>query len=227
MARKPRKRTVESESVFFNGIEFRRYPNAKNWSDRMYFRPGGSDAKRGVRAYHHELYESVYGKIPSGYHVHHKDNNPLNNSIDNLEAIDNDHHQARHGDKTKSDEYKTSRVENLNRIRPLAAKWHSSLDGREWHSNHGKETWVNRKPVDKRCEVCGGIYQTFMPSRSKYCSPQCKEAKRRTTSRSEVIKQCSCGKSFTTKYRNRQYCSRSCAASQRSRDAQGRLQSNR
>lgn len=179
---KKRVRKVESESAFLNGVEFRRYPNSKNWADKMYFRPGGSDAKRGVKAYHIELWKFVHGcDVPAGCEIHHIDNNPLNNNVMNLTTITPDDHQRQHGDVTKSKEFIDGRAKTLERIRPLAAKWHSSPDGVEWHSNHGKETWVGRKKVEKRCQVCGVKYETFYPSRSKFCSDHCKEVNRHAT----------------------------------------------
>lgn len=176
---KKRVRKVESESVFLNGVEFRRYPNSKNWSDRVYFRPGGSDAKRGIKAYHIELWKFVHhSEVPKGCEIHHIDGNPLNNNVMNLTSLPSDKHQEKHGDNTKSREYIDNRKENLDRIRPLAAKWHRSAGGREWHSNHGKETWHNRTQTEKECQYCKKKYLTPFPSRSKFCSDKCKDRAR-------------------------------------------------
>lgn len=46
--------------------------------------PGGSC----IPVYAHRvIYESVYGPIPDGLEINHMDGNPLNNSLDNLEAV--------------------------------------------------------------------------------------------------------------------------------------------
>lgn len=45
---------------------------------------------------HRLIYEEVHGKIPDGYHVHHKDGNKLNNSIDNLELLEKRKHHSLH-----------------------------------------------------------------------------------------------------------------------------------
>lgn len=45
---------------------------------------------------HRELYEMNIGKIPKGYHVHHIDKNPTNNSLDNLIAIPEEFHNQLH-----------------------------------------------------------------------------------------------------------------------------------
>jgi len=39
-----------------------------------------------------KLWESINGPIPKGYHIHHKDGNPYNNSIDNLECLSPEEH---------------------------------------------------------------------------------------------------------------------------------------
>ena len=44
-----------------------------------------------------KIYEQHYGKIPKGFHIHHKDFNHSNNSIDNLEALSPDDHAKKHG----------------------------------------------------------------------------------------------------------------------------------
>ncbi len=43
-----------------------------------------------------KIYESYYGKIPKGYHIHHIDGNPLNNEISNLECVSPEEHSKIH-----------------------------------------------------------------------------------------------------------------------------------
>jgi intein/homing endonuclease len=45
---------------------------------------------------HRVIAEAFYGKIPSGYHVHHVDLGRTNNCPDNLEILSNAEHRARH-----------------------------------------------------------------------------------------------------------------------------------
>src|SRR4051794_36225813 len=93
----PRKYVAtKSESVVFNGITFRRYPGAKQWSPRMYFTPHASHRRAGVGALHQELWKAAHGPIPTGMHVHHRDGDPLNNVLDNLECITEAEHNERH-----------------------------------------------------------------------------------------------------------------------------------
>lgn len=45
---------------------------------------------------HRLVYESVFGSIPKGYHIHHKDENKLNNDPDNLECLTQAEHAKLH-----------------------------------------------------------------------------------------------------------------------------------
>lgn len=209
-----RKRTVKSESLFLNGIEFRRYPDAKQWSDRVYYKPSGTYAARGIRAYHHELWKSLHGEIPTGFHVHHRDNNPLNNDPSNLELVEGHAHQSKHGEKTKSSEFKSARSKHLNAIRPLTVEWHRSPEGHAWHKQHGIEGMKNRKPSPYTCEHCGKPFESLAShGKVKFCSNNCKSAARRKSHIDDVTRACAyCGKEFhCDKYADTRYCSISCA----------------
>lgn len=54
------------------------------------------NGKRITKLEHRAVWESHFGKIPRGKHVHHKDGNSLNNSIENLELLDPLDHQRLH-----------------------------------------------------------------------------------------------------------------------------------
>ena len=45
---------------------------------------------------HRVIWEEAYGPIPAGYDIHHKDNNPHNNSLDNLMCMTHAEHLALH-----------------------------------------------------------------------------------------------------------------------------------
>ena len=46
---------------------------------------------------HRLIFEDFYGKIPDGCHVHHKDNDKLNNCIMNLQLLTESEHHKHHG----------------------------------------------------------------------------------------------------------------------------------
>ena len=45
---------------------------------------------------HRWVWEQAHGPIPEGHHIHHKDENPLNNQLDNLECLPAVHHRNLH-----------------------------------------------------------------------------------------------------------------------------------
>jgi len=58
--------------------------------------------QKGWKKYHHYVWENVNGKIPKGLHIHHKDENKLNNKINNLQLLTNSEHQKLHPRKRNS-----------------------------------------------------------------------------------------------------------------------------
>ena len=45
---------------------------------------------------HRYIWEKFNGQIPKGYHVHHRDLNPENNILENLELLTSSQHQSLH-----------------------------------------------------------------------------------------------------------------------------------
>ena len=200
--------------VVFNGIRFRRYPDAKQASDRLYFTPGIADRQRGVKRLHEEIWMSLHGPIPEGHHVHHADHDALNNDPTNLICITaqahRDHHAAdEHAkERKRTDEW----LDRLAAIRPLAAAWHSSEEGKAWHAEHGRRTWEARTLIAQVCEQCGAEFEN--KSKARFCSNTCKTAWRYHAGIDNEIRTCEyCGADMSVnKYSPRRFCGRSCAA---------------
>jgi hypothetical protein len=197
------------DRVEFNGIVFRRYPDGVGASERNYFVPDGRHRKQGVGRLHQEIWKDRHGPIPKGWHVHHRDGNPLNNDIDNLEALPGEEHVSRHGlDRGLTGEH----LAHLERIRPLAAEWHRSEEGRAWHVEHGRAVFGDRDFVTGVCECCGASYETNTPWLARFCSNRCKSQWRRDSGIDDVTKQCECcGSDFrSNKYQKVRFCGTSC-----------------
>lgn len=61
-----------------------------------------------------------------------------------------------------------------------AAKlWHSSEEGKNWHAQHGKETWINREWVEVACKECSRPFRTPYPTKAKWCCRGCQSANAR------------------------------------------------
>jgi len=58
--------------------------------------------RKNMEFVHRYIWEQANGKIPDRYHIHHKDENKLNNNLDNLELISASEHTRLHnpGNKT-------------------------------------------------------------------------------------------------------------------------------
>ena len=204
------------EQVKFNGIVFRRYPDAERWSDRNYYRPGISHAQCGVESLHREIWKAQHGAIPDGAHIHHRDGDTANNDISNLECVGRQEHLTERHVPVGGD------VEHMERIRPLAAAWHRSAAGHDWHVEHAKHSL---RPVEQEyvCEQCGAIYRSSKPADNRFCSNKCKSRWRRAQGVDDVERVCpACGATFrTNRYRGSACCSRVCAWVIRRRNAAG------
>lgn len=210
------------ESVVFRGVTYRRYPG------RRYFEPGIRDAQQGAEALHRDVWAAAYGPIPEGHDVHHIDFDPSNNTLENLRALPAAEHQALHvDDRRESGAYcSPERLAHLDRIRPLAAPWHSADPGREWHSRMAREAYTRRSPFRYACERCGAEYESRHLGEVKFCSNKCRAAARRASGADDVARACrACGNAFkVNRYRKTQHCSRACAAHTRASAARGGLQ---
>lgn len=204
---------MKKESIFFNGIEFRRYPESKSWADSHYFVPGGQYRQKGVGRLHQEIWKHHYGEIPDGHQIHHKDGNTLNNNIENLECIHKKDHLKLHAEEqSKNEELLKWKREHADKIRPLASAWHRSEKAVGFHQKLGKMVWENKETIKKKCEQCGKEYEIKTIGKSNFCSNNCKSAWRRASGLDNEKRTCNmCGKEFeANKYSTKKTCSNEC-----------------
>lgn len=145
------------ETIEYGGKEWRRYPDSRTRTHRVYFQRH-EHWKEPPVFLHRKIYEDNFGRIPNGYHVHHKDGNPLNNSPDNLEALPAKVHNR------LTQEYYKSNAEWVEKQK----KRFSSESWRNKVSNGQK----NRVKKRLKCQLCG---ESFMSRayNSKWCN-ECK-----------------------------------------------------
>jgi hypothetical protein len=164
-----------------------------------------------IRA-HQWVWINYHGKIPKGYHIHHKDDDKSNNLIQNLELLERSAHHKLHLNCPKRKEKCRQQAE---KIRPLTKKWHASTEGKAWHKLHAlKHNFGNWELKDYICQVCGKDYQSKLiaKERSKFCSNNCKSEARRRSSIDIIDYPCErCGILFKKdKYAKRKYCKPKC-----------------
>ncbi|MGD0510613.1 MAG: HNH endonuclease signature motif containing protein [Candidatus Micrarchaeaceae archaeon] len=158
---------------------------------------------------HVVVWEFYKGKVPEGFHVHHKDNNKGNNDISNLGLLSEHEHLSLH-----MTEERRERVRKMaGDYRHLTKEWHASEEGRKWHKEHGILGWANRKPISLICVHCKKEFVT-KSYHQLFCSNACKSAWRRYEGLDDVEAICVfCEKKFRkNKYAKVRTCSMSCAA---------------
>jgi hypothetical protein len=167
-----------------------------------------------IRA-HRWVWEYHNGKIPKGFHIHHKDENKSNNSIENLQIIHQKHHLSLHSSKKKNRE----RMKKLaDENRHLTKEWHASAEGLAWHKYHAEKFKFGKwEPKKYNCEQCQTEYETSKRSNMRFCSNNCKSAWRRKSGLDDISRICvCCGKEFlVNKYSKIKKCSKNCLSNLR------------
>lgn len=187
-----------------DGYKFRR---DKKTGYYLSAKPIGETRKR----LHVYVWEKENGAVPKGYHIHHVDGDKYNNELDNLALIEGKAHIKYHGRHLTEEEKENRRANLAKNALPKAAEWHKSEEGREWHKTHGKETWVNRKPVTYTCTQCGAKFESlniYPDGSNTFCSNKCKAAFRRDSGVDDIDKVCKyCGKVYrANKYQGSTCC---------------------
>lgn len=203
------------DTIIFNGTEYTRLGQRKYYISKS----NTNEGRKGAKGLHTDIWEYYNGReVPKGYHIHHKDGNALNNDISNLECIPSREHLKIHAEDRKNNkEYQEKNFRALEKAREAAKEWHSSDEGREWHSKHGKEVFANRQPETHICAECGKEYSTIQPW-SKFCCDRCGELWRRKHRKIEYKAICKvCGKEFAgykdkPSSRESNTCSKECRA---------------
>lgn len=160
---------------------------------------------------HNYIWIKYNGAIPKGYHIHHKDKNTDNNTIENLACIKGKNHLSAHSlEEDRREQSKKNMIEN---VLPKLREWNKSPEGQEWHRRHiekHRDKMRMKHNYLKVCENCGKVFEGV--KKSKYCSNACNSAQRRKSGLDDVTKPCvKCGKEFTrNKYLKRKYCSVEC-----------------
>jgi len=190
---------MENEKhVIFEGNKYR-------WDGRYYFPCKGTKAGKRL---HVAVWEHFNGLMPKGCEIHHRDHDRRNNDIENLECLTIAEHRKHHA----SDKPTKRKLEHLEKIRPKAADWHRSSEGRKWHSEHAARQIKSRDPHTRTCQACNKEFLT-KSFKAKYCSNNCKARGRRQQLKDLIDIKCKiCGGGFlTNKYQPAKTCSKPCA----------------
>lgn len=91
------KSAADTETIVFNGREYHRNPNAKQKHRRRYFWGRRELGDKKKVALHVAIWEHHHGPVPEGMVIHHRDDDPLNNDIANLQCVTYSEHGTLHG----------------------------------------------------------------------------------------------------------------------------------
>lgn len=179
--------------ITYNGIEYRRYPAGKH--PNYYYAKLQEGGKTITKALHRQIYEDNFGPIPAGYTIHHKDLNPLNNGVDNLQLVTIAEHMQIHGNLVK---YNAEHERGPQSKETIAKRRDSVLH--------------NLKTIPRICQQCGAeFYATNVHQR--FCTEKCHHKWQYTSPDCLVPARCEvCGKEFLhNKYLKQRCCSPECA----------------
>jgi len=156
---------------------------------------------------HRRVYEEFHGPIPKGLHVHHIDENKLNNHPDNLELMERGAHTSHHN--------KGQQRPVPDEVLAAAAKWHASEAGLKWHREQYEKTkHVLHAKTTANCHQCGVEFTAKNNGNNKFCSGYCATKHRRESGVDNEVRQCDmCGNAFSVnKYKKNRFCTRSCSS---------------
>ena len=184
---------VDKTHLKFDGVIYRESPK-----DHHYYKSS---------SLHRVMYSYFYGVIPNGFDVHHKDLNPVNNDISNLQLLTKSQHSKIHGKIRRKEINRQCAI--CGKIFTVPAKSTQKFCS---YACAGKANTVSEKYESKesrQCEFCGKTFSAYKSSPQKFCSTNC-SGKARSK---QIVRQCPCcGKFFTfSKYLNQKFCSRSCS----------------
>lgn len=180
-----------------------------------------STCKPRIRA-HKWVWINYHGVPPKGMHIHHKDGNKSNNSIENLTILSPKDHVNHH--LQIHPEYLKKRKESCEKIRHLTKEWHGSKEGRMWHKLHAlKGKFGNWEPKEYSCQLCEKKYFTKKRSLCRFCSNSCKSQWRRNEGIDNAERNCIiCSTGFTVnRYSKTKTCCKKCKSLSQSKTRQG------
>lgn len=149
------------------------------WPKETYYARGGKKLHRAV-------WESAFGPLPPKCHVHHKDGNPANNVLSNLECLPASTHLSI-GTSARNAKIRHRKANGqidgdpffTDRAREKAAEWHRSEAGRLWHKHHAErsKSWEKWTRTTRDCEYCKKPFSALDRAngyQQKYCTASCK-----------------------------------------------------
>lgn len=167
-----KRKSQDAIDLVWNGQIYRRHPNHKNRSMRLYYM-----ATTAPRNYlHRDMWEYHNGPIPDGWHVHHADGDALNNVISNFSLLSPSAHAALHAKEIRQVDAVCNQCGTAFMATFSRAKWCSAACKERYRRINGTAYKRPRKPfsVEKECRQCGSHFTSKKPW-GVFCSSACKQ----------------------------------------------------
>lgn len=182
---------IDDNHQSFNGLKYGRGSSTKHLTHNNFI--------------HRVIFQYYYGDIPNGYDIHHKDLNPTNNDISNLQMLTKSEHAAIHIGVNIPKEYI---CEFCGKKFIATSKLPAKFCSRKCLAAHRRKT-KGIPHYHKNCLVCGKSFVTTN-NRQKYCSKECCYLSL-TKPKKPTKKICKyCGQTFNTLKQTQKYCSLEC-----------------
>lgn len=141
---------------------------------------------------HRWVWMNHHGEIPDGCHIHHKNGDKSDNSIENLELMKESDHKRLHWKE--------------NKVHLYGLEWHKSEEGRQFHRESWKVYWKNKPLFSCQCIICNKSIQVKSVVKPKYCGWRCR------TEANKIDRSCQqCCKTFrVVRSTAQKYCSAAC-----------------
>lgn len=157
---------------------------------------------------HRAVWFYYYGDIPHNnvYDIHHKDLNPANNDVSNLQLLTISEHRKLHNEMVDYAQYTCEVCGKNFASRKINNDVHFCS-----RRCYGK--WVHHKNIETRkCVICGKDFQTSKYRHTQTCSYSCRAKLGAQSTKESYQKVCKvCGKTFVTNDAYRKCCSPDCS----------------
>lgn len=193
--------TSRRETVIYGGRKYHRYPLSKRRQLRVYFWRHDK-WKTPPFALHRQIWIDHHGEIPEGHIIHHKDGNPLNNEIGNLEAMPRGEHAKMHAAQPEIKRLmREAGHRQTGRIVAALTEWRKTPEAKLVYSENGKSQstrlvkqlakWREENPEKAKAMCAAGAKKAF------------------NISARELVCIC-CGTTFVSTHRAARYCENGC-----------------
>lgn len=155
--------------------------NHQEFRGKMYYRQsnghyyGSRGRKTNKSALHRDVWKCYYGEIPDGCEIHHRDNNPANNALENLQCLTKAEHRRIHNAQKTESVCVVCGKTFLTRIHYPSKTCSKQCENAYRYRN---------KTIVCTCAICGAEFTARENRPRQTCSAECRrELRRRSLAR--------------------------------------------